>query len=434
MNTEDRLRRASQEMERVTSSVTAPPITTVRRLSRIRSASVALVAAIGALILVGGAVLALRPAGETAIPPVAPEETPTTTTADPPDTTFDTLPVRAAEPGPSPLFDTGPLGEQLPATFPASAEADMALALEQLEVRGEGLRYGTVEAISLGSGRGLRGYVLIGELEGRVTDSKFAYCTAVVSDSDLFTDCVGEDTSPVLELNSIGLNSFALLGALPDGSSVVALELGDQKVWTLAREGFVFMTRPDRTEPAVVTVYAADGEVLDWNGDSQDPTLSDDVEPVCSGAALQPSALALSSVPQPVAQALFAIVEAAQSCYFEVLEGIAGPNFTASFGGGDPAELWAYEEEQGYEPMAWLMKVLDLPYGTVDLGDELVYVWPAAAAHDGGWDTMPEEYIDDLRAIYSEEDLQGFADFGDYIGYRAGIYENGDWSFFVAGD
>ena len=128
------------------------------------------------------------------------------------------------------------------------------------------------------------------------------------------------------------------------------------------------------------------------------------------------------------------MVEAARVCDFDALETVAGPGFTASFGGDDPAELWIYEEEQGYEPMAWLMKVLDLPHGTREVDGETLYIWPAAAAYDGGWDTMPEEYVDDLRAVYDEDDFEGFRQFGAYIGYRVGIYENGDWSFFVVGD
>ena len=47
---------------------------------------------------------------------------------------------------------------------------------------------------------------------------------------------------------------------------------------------------------------------------------------------------------------------------------------------------------------------------------------------------MPEEYIDDLRAIYTDADFDDFAQFGGYIGYRVGITESGDWSFFVVGD
>ena len=80
------------------------------------------------------------------------------------------------------------------------------------------------------------------------------------------------------------------------------------------------------------------------------------------------------------------------------------------------------------------MQILDMPHGTTEVEGRTLYVWPAAAAHDGGWDTMPEGDIEALRSIYSEEDLEDFALFGDYIGYRLGIYEDGDWSFFVAGD
>jgi hypothetical protein len=47
---------------------------------------------------------------------------------------------------------------------------------------------------------------------------------------------------------------------------------------------------------------------------------------------------------------------------------------------------------------------------------------------------MPEADLEALRTLFTEDELQSFADFGSYIGYRVGIWENGDWSFFVAGD
>ena len=47
---------------------------------------------------------------------------------------------------------------------------------------------------------------------------------------------------------------------------------------------------------------------------------------------------------------------------------------------------------------------------------------------------MPEADKEVLRALYDEDDFATFSDFGGYIGYRLGITENGEWSFFVAGD
>ena len=84
MNTEDRLRRAASDMNRVTGSLTTPAIAEVRRSARMRTAGVAVAAAVGMLVIVGGSVLALRPAGETLPGPASPGETTTTTTSSAP--------------------------------------------------------------------------------------------------------------------------------------------------------------------------------------------------------------------------------------------------------------------------------------------------------------------------------------------------------------
>lgn len=139
-------------------------------------------------------------------------------------------------------------------------------------------------------------------------------------------------------------------------------------------------------------------------------------------------------IPEEVRTTVLDIVDAAQQCDYDGLEAIAGDGFTAAFGGGDPSELWTMEEEQGYQPMYWLLSVLNLPHGEIETEQGTLYVWPSAHAHQGSWETMPAGDLDALRALYTDEELQGFADFGGYVGYRVGIRANGDWSFFVAGD
>ncbi len=179
------------------------------------------------------------------------------------------------------------------------------------------------------------------------------------------------------------------------------------------------------------TAFSSDGSILstlpadDLPGQSSEP---------CSGSDIAPAALALSSIPQPVAVTLGEIVDAARQCDFDRLEQIAGDSFTASYGDSDPVELWTTQEAQGDKPMYWLLSILDLPYGTIDTEQGTLYVWPSAYAHQGSWETTPEADVEALRSVYSDEEIQGFADFGGYFGYRIGIWENGDWSFFVAGD
>ena len=260
MNTEDRLRRASQEIDRATSSLTPPSIGQVRRSARLRNFGVAAAAAVGAIVLVGGAVLALSPGGESLPGPAGPSETTTTTT---------------------------------------TAESES-----------------TIEE--------------------------------------------------------------------PQASS-------------------------DTTVPSATGAP-------------------------CSGAYSYPDSQPLENLPEPVFEAVRKIIDAAAACDFDALAAVGGDNLTASFGGGSAAEVWTYNEEQGDEPMRWLLSILDLPNGIIETENGDLYVWPAAHAHQGDWETMPEADLEALRTLFTEEEIQGFAEFGGYIGYRVGIWENGDWSFFVAGD
>ena len=440
MNTEDRLRHASQEIDRATASLCAPSIDGVHRTARMQGFGVAAVAAVGVLILVGGAVLALNPGGESLPGPAGPNETTTTTIAPLSAPDLATLVVRAE--GNIPIsFE--PAGAEIPfePLDASEVEADLA-AFDELD---DYVVFDVVdEVVVLGRAAGKHLYVLRGTWRGAEAESNLrprpGECLVVVESGTASMDsCAGtaELSRFWMGRTGSGAGEYAI-GRAPVMATVVAVRTVDgeswQESWQAPSAGYwaiplgapskgrVFFTAFDDTgTPIFGPTALRSAEDLE-SADS------------CSGSGISPSALALSSVPQSVAQTLWEMVEAAQVCDFNALETVAGPNFTASFGGGDPAELWAYEEENGYEPMAWLMKVLDLPHGTREVDGKTLYIWPAAAAHDGEWDTMPEEYVDDLRDIYSEDDFEGFRQFGAYIGYRVGIYENGDWSFFVAGD
>ncbi|MCP4965191.1 MAG: hypothetical protein GY926_08135, partial [bacterium] len=153
----------------------------------------------------------------------------------------------------------------------------------------------------------------------------------------------------------------------------------------------------------------------------------------CSGARFFPD-VDTAGVPEPVIQTLGQIMLFGSRCWFEDLAAISPDNFAAGFGGEDAEELWTYEEGEGYAPMHSLMQILNMPYGTTEVDGRVLYIWPAAAAHDGGWNTVPEEDKEALRPLYDDDDFAGFESFGAYIGYRTGIYEDGDWSFLVVGD
>jgi hypothetical protein len=274
-----------------------------------------------------------------------------------------------------------------------------------------------------------RVYAIRGRLSDEYDPDQPAFdgeCIVVVS-SPYFPQPMscGGPPGPGFGVRDLQNGSYVFLGQALDNSSVVSVRWGDQHVWQRTRGGYYFVeiANPDRHQ-VELTVYDTAGDVQVSLGD---------LVRTCS-VGPSPRSYPRDDLPIAVDSKIEVIIQVAGRCDLDLLADIAGPNFTASFGGGDPAELWAYEEENGYEPMAWLMKVLDLPHGTREVDGRTLYIWPAAAAHDGDWDTIPAEYIDDLRAIYSEEDFEGFRQFGAYIGYRVGIYESGDWSFFVAGD
>ncbi|MBT8208878.1 MAG: hypothetical protein KJO18_11420 [Acidimicrobiia bacterium] len=61
------------------------------------------------------------------------------------------------------------------------------------------------------------------------------------------------------------------------------------------------------------------------------------------------------------------------------------------------------------------------------------YSWPPAFAYDS-WDEVPEAERQQIAALYTDQDLESFDQFGSYAGWRIGITEGGAWLFFVAGD
>jgi hypothetical protein len=109
---------------------------------------------------------------------------------------------------------------------------------------------------------------------------------------------------------------------------------------------------------------------------------------------------------------------------------------------GEPADPIAYLRERegsGDRPMWWLAQTLRLPAaGPPDpAAGRPGYVWPWAAGYDDAsgraWALSPDERAV-LGDLYTDAQLDGFVDFGGFIGYRVGIDDGGNWIFFVAGD
>jgi hypothetical protein len=175
----------------------------------------------------------------------------------------------------------------------------------------------------------------------------------------------------------------------------------------------------------------------------------------CSASGLSPD-VPKQDLPAPVASMRQQIAKAATACDFDGLERLAlagDSSFSFSFGGqeGSPGDYWRKLEAEGKAPLAFLVKVLAVRFGTVEIpppettpaaaasptpaGSRTVYAWPSAATRDVPTDSDWAE----LERVYPKDQVarmkQDSAKFGiGYLGWRAGIRAAGDWIYFVEGD
>ncbi len=155
--------------------------------------------------------------------------------------------------------------------------------------------------------------------------------------------------------------------------------------------------------------------------------------PAVSCSATGINAPADQDLPDAVASKRAAIIESALACDLEALEAAAGPKLNTSFGGGGFENLIEWES-QGRGELGTLVNVLSTPFAVQQFEDgPTYYVWPAAFAYET-WEEIPAEQLAALSALYTQEELDQIATFGSYAGWRVGINEDGDWTFFVAGD
>ncbi len=443
MNTEDRLRRASREMDKVTASISAPPMAELRRSTRLRGIAVTIATAIAVLVLVGGTLLLLSGRGATTLEPAAPGETTTTstippTTAERSDSPSETYVFPAADPLPPVELDArdeSPLYPVDDYTRPAD--------IDQIGNEGYlGPFVGDVEIVVVGQVStdvlSPRLYAVRG-LFANDTDAPLAgrrgECLVLVDRAGRSATCGQGEAYGLMMTGDIAEGTY-VAGRAAEGSTLVVIRSGAVRSWQSTRDGYFFATIGTVPGDALAyTFFDPGGEVVD-EGALTDVTAVDDPTtqsvPCSAGEAAVPDTF--DAVPEDVLATVLDIVDAAQQCDYTRLETIAGDEFTASYGGSEPSDLWTQQEENGDKPMYWLLSILNLPYGTIETDNGPMYVWPAAYAHQGSWETTPQQDMDALRSLYTEDDLQSFADFGGYYGYRVGITASGDWLFFVAGD
>ena len=175
----------------------------------------------------------------------------------------------------------------------------------------------------------------------------------------------------------------------------------------------------------------------------------------CSASVLSPD-LPKQDLPEAVSSMRDRIAKAATACDVDGLERLAlagDSSFSFSFGGqeGGPGDHWRKLEAEGRAPLAFLVKVLGVRFGTVEIpppettpaaaaspapaGSPTAYAWPSAATRDvptgSDWAELERVYPKDQVARMKQDS----AKFGiGYLGWRAGITAAGDWIYFVEGD
>lgn len=165
---------------------------------------------------------------------------------------------------------------------------------------------------------------------------------------------------------------------------------------------------------------------------STEPTVTTLPPVTCSGTGVVPGTVR-QSLPAVVIDVRDDIMALAAMCDFEGLEALAAAGFVTSFGGGG-AEAFAEWEAAEEGKLGLLQQILNMSFAEQVSGDgQTYYLWPAAFAHDR-WEDIPKEHLEELKAIYTDEELEQLSGFGSYAGWRTGITIDGDWMFFVAGD
>lgn len=150
------------------------------------------------------------------------------------------------------------------------------------------------------------------------------------------------------------------------------------------------------------------------------------------GAAVVPPQ---EGLPEAVARKRAEIWTAARAGdYAEVASLVAPDGFEYTFGGpveGGPAAYWQRLDQTTKErPLPTLVAILELPYARDPQSG--LYVWPHAFIRKAS--TMSPAEKAELTSALGAETVKLYEQLDSYLGYRAGIDEEGDWVFYVAGD
>ena len=238
----------------------------------------------------------------------------------------------------------------------------------------------------------------------------------------------------LLEIDALGITAFSdLVLTVDDLFNEIERSIGEVAELTVeydAELGYpanVFIDVDERIADEEIEYVITDLRPIPAVGDE------------CSTSAVAIDLIAQPNLPDAVGRTRQAIYDAAMDCDIAGLVELTDPDgFNASFGGGDPATLWADAELRGDPVLLDLVRHLNQAFTEFgDGGDITGYVWPSAflelEAPDGTG--LPAEEWDRLLALYSQAEIREMFDgIGGYVGYRIGIEPDGDWIYFVAGD
>lgn len=110
------------------------------------------------------------------------------------------------------------------------------------------------------------------------------------------------------------------------------------------------------------------------------------------------------------------------------------PSFVSNFSGEAHRIHWDLLRRTGFDPLAQLGTLLDGPYATRTVGDEVWYVWPDLAALNPD-QLVPERLSFSDRArlleLVGEVGVERIRGGQGYPGVRTAIAEDGRWLYFV---
>ena len=144
----------------------------------------------------------------------------------------------------------------------------------------------------------------------------------------------------------------------------------------------------------------------------------------------------VQGLPAKVAEMRDALIAAAEDRDWEALrELIPDRGFEFSFGlPDDPIAYWKDREAEGEPVLDILVTLLQGPWARNEPTNrgEVLYVWPAPSVEPA--EEWSRRDIAILRRTSSAREIELYQDLGHFIGWRVGIWEDGTWSSYIAGD